>query len=138
MTTLFLHLDSLGAEVRTTDCHLLPLMATDCHCCQKDVTLRPDGRLAFRPSGEVPCVLHANGFKDVLELLEPRMRHQGAVVWSVSRRSSRGAHAAANDARDDAVTNSNRRRRFPPARDTPAPHGAASEGGAAARRSRWG
>ena len=98
--------------------------------------MHPDGRLAFRPTGQVPCVLHANGFKDVLELLEPRMRHQGAVVWSVSRRPSRGAHAAANDARNDAATI--RRRRFPPARDTPAAHGAASEGGAAARRSRWG
>lgn len=73
--TLFLHLDSLRAE---------------------DVELRADGRLAFKPTGEAPCVLHANGFKGVLDLLEPRLRRQGAVAWGVTRLRG-NAHDAPKD-----------------------------------------
>ena len=44
-----------------------------------DVTVNAEGRLAFRHSGEVPCVVHSNGFKGVLGLLAQRLH----PVWSV-------------------------------------------------------
>jgi len=47
-----------------------------------DVQLRRDGRLAFRRTGEVPCVIHANGYKGVLSLLGPRLQ---GIAWSVQR-----------------------------------------------------
>ena len=48
-----------------------------------DLALR-GGRIAFRHSGEVPCVLHANGFKGILSKLTPRVRER--VTWLVQRR----------------------------------------------------
>jgi len=41
------------------------------------------GRLAFRPTGEVPCILHANGYKGILHRLAPKLEH---VAWFAQRR----------------------------------------------------
>lgn len=40
------------------------------------------GRIAFRPTGEVPCILHSNGLKDTLSYLEPHISRD-APLWSV-------------------------------------------------------
>jgi hypothetical protein len=45
-----------------------------------DVEITAGGRLAFKPTGQTPCVLHANGYKGVLHLIWP-MLNQSAVHW---------------------------------------------------------
>lgn len=51
-----------------------------------DVALR-GGRVAFRPTGNVPCILHGNGFHGVLSLLRTQL-NSSITPWAVSRRRS--------------------------------------------------
>ena len=47
-----------------------------------DLALR-GGRLAFRHTGEVPCILHSNGQKELLAFLEPHLS-RAAPLWSLT------------------------------------------------------
>jgi hypothetical protein len=51
-----------------------------------DLSLK-DGRLAYRATGEVPCVLHSNGHKAVLAALEPLLRN--ATAWALTPAATR-------------------------------------------------
>ena len=55
-----------------------------------DLALR-GGRLAFRHTGEVPCVLHSNGHKGILSFLEPQLR-AAAIAWQPTPRARRRGH----------------------------------------------
>ena len=57
------------------------------------------GRLAFKHTGEVPCVLHSNGYKDLLAYVEPHLAPRGGaaaadtapLLWAVSSLAARRA-----------------------------------------------
>ena len=36
-----------------------------------DIEVTKQGQLVFKPTGSVPCVLHGNGFKGILQILRP-------------------------------------------------------------------
>lgn len=46
-----------------------------------DLAITDDGRIAFRHTGAVPCVLHSNGHKGILRYLAPQIRAQAR--WAV-------------------------------------------------------
>ena len=53
-----------------------------------DLALK-DGKLVYRPTGQVPCVLHSNGHKGILSYLEPQLRSAGAQLWQLTPEATR-------------------------------------------------
>lgn len=51
-----------------------------------DLALTDDGRIAYHRTGSVPCVLHSNGHKGILQYLAPHI--SAANRWSVSKDSA--------------------------------------------------
>uniref|UniRef100_A0A7S2IQF3 Uncharacterized protein n=1 Tax=Haptolina brevifila TaxID=156173 RepID=A0A7S2IQF3_9EUKA len=62
---------------------------------EADLAVR-GGRLAFRHTGEVPCVLHANGYKGILHRLAPRL---ASVSWFAQRKAA--DHEVIHDLRSE-------------------------------------
>ena len=68
-----------------------------------DLVRNPDGRIAFKPTGEVPCVLHANGDKEIFMQLAWRSKGSLSpeVVWAprpgLGVRSHKGCGRGSHD-----------------------------------------
>ena len=54
-----------------------------------DALALKEGRVAFKHTGAVPCVLHSNGHKGILHWLAPHVRT--AAAWAVTPPRAKGA-----------------------------------------------
>ena len=59
-----------------------------------DLVRSEDGRIAFRHSGAVPCVLHSNGHKGILSFLEP---HLQTAAWTLTPKRAADAKGLARE-----------------------------------------
>ena len=96
-----------------------------------DLALADDGRVAFKHTGAVPCVLHSNGHKGVLAYLAPHIRASGA--WAVA-----GLHGGANNDAERATWQNGAWRNFRLQRRGGGPRSGSQLDGARSRASQHG